>query len=104
MITQSNYPPLVQSALSKMTDEQNLTFEAEYARRRKDTALYVVLAIIFPIQLVLLGRLGLQLIFWLTGGGAAIWWIVEWFLTPKRVREYNDKVATEIARDLSIMT
>ena len=87
-----------------MTDEQKLTFEAEYARRRKNTALYVVLAIIFPIQLVLLGRLGLQLIFWLTGGGMFIWWVIEWFLTPKRVREYNDKVATEIARDLSIMT
>ena len=87
-----------------MTDEQKLTFEAEYAHRRKNTALYVVLAIIFPIQLVLLGRLGLQLIFWLTGGGMFIWWVIEWFLTPKRVREYNDKVATEIARDLSIMT
>ena len=87
-----------------MTDEQKLTFEAEYARRRKNTALYVVLAFIFPIQLVLLGRLGLQLIFWLTFGGMFIWWVIEWFLTPKRVREYNDKVATEIARDISIMT
>ena len=104
MSTPSSYSPLVQSALSKMTDEQKKIFEAEYARRRKNTALYVVLAIIFPIQLVLLNRLGLQLAFWFTVGGLGVWYVIEWFKTPGRVREYNDDVAKEIARDLSIMT
>ena len=104
MSTPSSYSPLVQSALSKMTDEQKKIFEAEYARRRKNTALYVVLAIIFPIQLVLLNRLGLQLAFWFTVGGLGVWYVIESFKTPGRVREYNDDVAKEIARDLSIMT
>ena len=101
---QNSYSPLVQSALSKMTDEQKKRFEVEYARRRKNTTLYFVLAVIFPIQLVLLGRLGLQLAFWFTAGGVGVWYVIECFKTPERVREYNDDVAKEIARDLSIMT
>ena len=58
MSNPGSYPPLVQSALSKMTDEQKLTFEAEYARRRKNTALYVFLAIIFSYSARLIGTFG----------------------------------------------
>ena len=101
---QGSYSPLVTAALSKMTDEQKLTFYSEYARQKKSAGVYVLLAILFPIQLVLLGRLGLQLAFWFTFGGLFVWWIIEWFLTPKRVQEYNDTIAVEIARNLSIMT
>jgi len=28
--------------------------------------------------------------------GVRIAWVIEWFLTPGRVREYNTKVAAEI--------
>lgn len=98
-----SYTPLVQSALSKMDEEERLTFEAELARQQKEAWVYVLLAICFPIQLALLGKWGLQIVFWLTGGGFFVWWIIEWFLTPKRVREYNDEKATEIARTLSIV-
>ena len=55
----------------------------------------VALAILFPIQLFFLGRVLLGILFLLTGGGLGIWYIIEWFLTPGRVRDYNTKVANE---------
>jgi hypothetical protein len=63
----------------------------------------IILAIFFPIQLFLLGKTGLGVAFWLTGGGTGIWWIIEIIMTNKRVQEYNENVATTIMRDLKIM-
>ena len=103
-MTNSIYPPLVQSTLSKMTEDQKMTFEAEYRRQRKDVAPYILLAIFFPIQLFCLGRLGLGLAFLLSAGGLGFWWFIELFLTSERVKEYNDNIALSIAKDMSIMT
>ena len=99
-----SYPPLVQSALSKMTEEQKLTFESEYGRRKRSMPLLVVLAIFFPIQHFLLGKVGLGIALWLTIGGLGVWWFIEIFLTPKRVNDYNDAAAVNLARDVKIMT
>ena len=99
-----NFPPVVQAALAKMDDQQRLTFESEYNRRKKSKGLMVFLAIVFPIQLILLGRPGLWFAYLFTGGGLGIWWIVEWFLTPGRVDRINGELATDIARDIKIMS
>lgn len=38
--------------------------------------------------------------FLLTGGGFGIWYLVEWFLTPGRVRAYNEAVAMSLIHHL----
>ena len=63
----------------------------------------LVLAIFFPIQLLLLGKIGLGIVFWLSCGGLGIWWLIEIFLTPKRVREFNEDVATKVLTEMKIM-
>ena len=83
-----------------MTPEQRAIFDREYSRKKRATGGMIVLAILFPIQLFLLGRTGLGIAFILTVGGGSIWWIIEWFLTPSRVRTYNEEVAMQIVRDL----
>lgn len=55
----------------------------------------VLLSIFFPIQLFLVGKIGLGILFWLTGGGLGVWYVIEWFLTPGRVRDYNARVAND---------
>jgi len=60
----------------------------------------VLLAIFFPIQLFFVGKVGLGVAFLLTAGGCGLWWIVEIFLSPKRVRDYNEEISLQIARDL----
>ena len=98
-----SYPPVVQASIAKMDEQQKLTFEAEYARRHKSKGLIIALAIIFPIQHFLLGKVGMGIFFWLTLGGLGWWWIIEIFLSPKRANDYNDEIALNLARDLKLM-
>ena len=99
-----NLPTTVKSALSKMSPEDQSAFEEDYEKKAKSTGLMVFLAIVFPIQLFFLGKTGLGIAFLLTGGGFGAWYVIEWFLTPKRVRELNADVATKTLTDMKIMS
>lgn len=88
-------PPLAVPAFEDLTDEQKLVFVTEYNRKKRSMALMVALAILFPIQLFLLGKVGLGILFLLTGGGFGVWYVIEWFLTPGRVTDYNTQQAME---------
>jgi len=96
-------PATVRNSLGKQTSEQQSVFEEEYRRKRKDKVLLTVLAVVFPIHLFMLGKTGLGILYWITLGGMGVWWVLEWFLTPKRVCEWNHRVASEIMRDMKIM-
>ena len=99
----TSHPTVVQLALKNMSEDQRLSFEHEFQSRKRSAFPMVLLAIFFPIQMFFLNRLGLGLVFIFTLGGLFIWWIIEIFLTPGRVRDHNREVATEVARDLKIM-
>jgi hypothetical protein len=79
-----------------MSEQQKAAFVDRYRSAKRSMALMVALAIIFPIQLFLLGKVLLGILFVITGGGFGVWYIVEWFLTPGRVRDFNRKVASDI--------
>ena len=96
-------PSTVKSALSKMPTEDQVIFQEEFQKKSKSTGLMIFLAIFFPIQLFILGKTGLGIVFFLTGGGCGFWYFIEWFLTPNRVRETNDDIATKILTDMKIM-
>ena len=89
-------PPDAGPAFENLTDEQKLAFAAEYRNRKRSLGAMMALAILFPIQLFFLGKIGLAVAFLLTGGGFGIWYVIEWFLTPGRVRDYNTNIANEI--------
>ena len=85
--------PIAKAALSVMSPEEQKTLQERYQKRAKSTGLMVFLSIVFPpVQLFLLRKTGLAIAFVLTAGMGGIWYIIEWFLTPKRVREYNANV------------
>jgi len=96
-------PNMVKTSLAKLSTEHQAQFVEEYKRKSKNFGLLMVLAIIFPIQLFLLGKVGLGIAFLLTGGGMGIWWIIEIIMTPKRVKDFNENIASTIMRDLKIM-
>lgn len=91
----NDLPPQATSAYMQLTDDQKLAFNARFDARKQSMALMMALSIIFPIQLFFLGKVLLGILFLITGGGFGVWYVVEWFLTPGRVREYNDAVALE---------
>ena len=101
--TMSKFLPVVQSARSEMRGEEKLTFMTEYNRRKKSKGLMADLSLFFPVQLLVLGKVALGIFFWLTAGGFGLWYVIEWVLAPGRVDAYNNKLATEVARDVKIM-
>lgn len=94
-------PPPSVPAFQSLPEEQRALFAQEFSVRKRSMGLMVVLSIIFPIQLFFLGRVGLGILFLLTGGGFGIWYVIEWFLTPGRVRDYNAQVANRIFSKLA---
>ena len=98
-----DFSPLVQNALAKMTDDQRLAFDSEYTARKRSLGAMMALALLFPIQLFFFGKVGLGILFWVTAWGFGIWWIIEVFMTPTRLREHNAAIATSIARDTRLM-
>jgi hypothetical protein len=95
--------PSTKHALNNLSEEQLMYFIDEFQRKKKDPGLMLVLAIFFPIQLFLIGKTGLAIAFWLTGGGCGIWWIIEMFMAMPRTREYNDDIAKQIFHEVKTM-
>lgn len=97
-------PMSVQSALSKMSNDEQAIFEMEFEKKKRSTIIMVILAILLPIQLLFLNKVGLWFLFAITFGGFFIWWIIEIFLTPKRTREYNGDIAAKILTNLKMVS
>jgi len=95
--------PMAVDALSRMTADQRAMFEQMYGQKRRSSGAMVALAFLFPIQLFVLNKTALGIAFWLTGGGFGIWWVVEWFLTPRRVREYNRDLADQLLVQMKVL-
>lgn len=93
---QKTLSPMAVQALSKMDANQQATFVHMYNQQKKSVGAMLALAILFPIQLFLLDKTGLGVAFILTGGGLFVWYFIEWFLTPSRVKAYNQDVANQI--------
>ncbi|MGB7861035.1 MAG: TM2 domain-containing protein [Acidimicrobiia bacterium] len=96
MTSPKDLPARATAQYEALSDNQKLGFTAEFHRRRRSLWVMLLLALFFPIQLFFLGRIGLGVLFILTGGGFGIWYVIEWFLTPGRVRRYNEGLAFEI--------
>lgn len=88
-------PPVAAAAYQQLNDEQKLAFNAYYNSRKRSMALMVAFSLLLPIQLFFLRRVLLGILFLITGGGFGVWYVIEWFLTPGRVRDYNARVANE---------
>ena len=98
----SDLPMTLQKGFQSFSEEDKMTFWLQYKKKRRGLVPMLLLAVFFPIQLFFLGKLGLGIAFWLTGGGFGIWYVIEWFVTPKRVRDYNEEIALQIGRDLKL--
>jgi hypothetical protein len=95
MSTPHDLPPAAVQQYASLGSEGQRAFNAHFNARKRSMPLMMALAIIFPIQLFFLGKVVLGILFIVTGGGFGVWYVIEWFLTPQRVRDYNTKVAGE---------
>lgn len=92
----NDLPPEAYAGFEALSDDEKAAFVSRYNGAKRSMALMMALAILLPIQLFLLGKVLLGILFLITGGGFGVWYVVEWFLTPGRVREYNADLARDI--------
>lgn len=94
-------PAMVKTELAKMPEEKQAQFVEEYKRKKKSVGLaYFFLLICLGMPYGYLGKWGLQIVYWLTGGGFAIWMIILIFTLAGNVRDYNKDVALEVMRNM----
>lgn len=98
----TDLPPGAYRPFEDLDDANKAAFVTRYDSSKRSMAVMMALAILFPIQLFFLGKVLLGLLFLLTGGGFGVWYVVEWFLTPGRVREYNTKLANDILTSMGV--
>lgn len=96
-----NLPAMVRNELAKMNVQRQEEFVEEYQRKTKSLPLaYLFLLLILALHYGYLGKWGLQIVFWITGGGLLIWWFIDIFRLPGLVKNYNKDIATDVMRNL----
>jgi hypothetical protein len=89
----------VRDQLADLTPDQQRAFLWRYRAQAKSP----LIALCFlPLgwHYLYLRRRGLQILFWLTLGGLAAWWVADVFRIRRLVRDHNRRVATDIMRAL----
>lgn len=93
-------PSMVKNELVKMPKQKQEEFVEEYNRKAKSLGIaYLLLIIVFATHYGYLEKWGLQVVFWVTGGGFFIWWFIDLFRLPGLVKNYNKDIATDIMRN-----
>lgn len=101
----SSLPSMVRNELEKMSAQKQDEFIEEYKRKRKSIGLaYLFLLVIFTLHYGYLKKWGLQIVFWLTGGGFGIWWLIDLFRLPNLVQECNKDIAIDVMRNLKVIS
>lgn len=94
-----NLPSIVKAELAKMPAERQQMFVEEYNRKKKSVGLaYFFLIICLGMPYGYLGKWGLQLVYWFTGAGFLIWFLILLFMLPGMVSDYNKDVAIDTLR------
>lgn len=89
----------VREQLAYLTPDQQRAFLWRYRAQAKSPL--VALAFLpFGWHYLYLRKRGLQVLFWLTLGGLAAWWVLDFFRIRGLVRDYNRRVAMHVMRAL----
>lgn len=80
-----NLPAMVRNELALLSANRQSEFSEEYNRKKKSVVVAYVLWFVFGLYYGYLGRWGLQIAYWLTGGGLGIWALANLFFIPSFV-------------------
>lgn len=98
-----NFSYLIQKKFRELNSEQQKIFISEFERRKKSVGISYLLWFLLGWHYAYLKKWGWLILYILTVGGFFIWAIIDLFRIPKIVEQYNNDLALEILRDISIM-
>ncbi len=97
-------PAMVRNELAKLSAQKQEEFVEEYLRKRKGSGMAYLCWLILGLHYGYLRKWGLQIVFWLTGGGLFIWWLIDLFRIPGLIGDFNKDVATDVMRNLKAVS
>ncbi|HKW92672.1 MAG TPA: TM2 domain-containing protein [Methylomirabilota bacterium] len=89
----------VREQLAYLTPDQQRAFLWRYRAQAK-SPLIALMFLPLGWHYLYLRKRGLQVLFWLTLGGLAAWWVLDLFRIRRLVRDYNRRVAVHVMRAL----
>jgi len=98
-----NFSYLIQKKYRELNSEQQRIFISEFERRKKSVGISYLLWFLLGWHYAYLKKWGWLILYILTAGGFFVWAIIDLFRIPKMVEQYNNDLALEILRDISIM-
>ncbi|MGO8719305.1 MAG: TM2 domain-containing protein [Acidobacteriaceae bacterium] len=75
----------------------------DYELRKKSGLIAYILWFFFGFHYLYLGRIGIQLIYWLTVGGFGLWMLIDLFRIPGMVERKNEDIARELMAQYQAM-
>lgn len=93
-------PTAVAFRFAQLPQPAQEAFASEYAKRSKSTGVAFVAWLLLGWHYLYVGKVGVQIAFWLTGGGVLGWWIVDLFRLGRIVRDANASIAHQIMGSL----
>jgi hypothetical protein len=92
---------LDQYRLQNMTPTERSMFASETAKREKTVFVGYLAWLLIGFHYAYVGRWAAQILFWLTGGGLLVWWLVDLFRIPSIVEQHNLEVRDSVALSLT---
>ncbi len=88
-------------SLDPLTQEAFLT---EFKKKKKSGFVAFLLWWLFPAwHYFYVGKVWVNLLFWITFGGLGIWWVIDLFRLSGLVREYNKTVAIGVLKEIEFL-
>lgn len=83
--------------LGKICPENQIQFQEIYLKRNKSLFLgYLCLLFLPSTHYAFMGRWQLQFLFWLTLGGALVWWMADLYRLPKLIKNVNSQIQQKV--------
>jgi hypothetical protein len=89
-------PASLADAFARLTSDAQHAVGRDYEARVKSLAFAYMAWFLFGWHYIYLRRTGMQIAFWLTFGGLAMWWVVDAFRLPGLVQRLNEDTAREL--------
>jgi len=89
----------VREQLAYLSADEQRAFLWRYRAQAK-SPLVALMFLPFGWHYLYLRKRGLQVLFWITLGGLAAWWVLDIFRVRALVRDYNRRVAVHVMRAL----
>lgn len=100
------FPSMVRKEFEGLSFEEQESFIEEFKRKQRQLVIAYILWL-FSLHYFYIRndkKIRLSLLFWLTGGGLAIWWIIDAFRIPKIIDNHNKDLAIETMKNFKAIS